>query len=125
MRRIFAAFLFSLILCLPAVAAPQNGQGGFNGPALGQADVTTVAQALKAGDDTPCILEGRVVASLPKHEHFLFEDPTGQIEVNIDDEIFAGRVLSPRVTVRLYGEVEKDLFKKPEIDVDRFEIIGN
>lgn len=124
MYRILAAFFLSLLLCVPALAAPNNGQGGFSGPAIGKADVATVAQAKKAADDTPCILEGRVIGTLAKHEHYMFEDQTGQIEVSIDDKLFAGRVLTPRQTVRLYGDVEKDLFEAPEIDVERFEILN-
>ncbi len=124
MHRTLAAFFLSLLLCAPAVAAPINGQGGFSGPAIGRAEVTTVAQAKTARDEAPCILEGRVIATLPKHEHYMFEDQTGQIEVSIDDKIFMGRVLTPRQTVRLYGEVEKDFLEATEIDVDRFEILN-
>ncbi len=124
MRRILVASVLSLLLCAPAVAAPDNGQSGYSGPAIGGAGVTTVAQAKRARDDTRCVLEGRVIGALPKHEHYMFEDRTGKIEVSIDDKLFIGRSLTPNQTVRLYGEVEQEVFKATEIDVDRFEILN-
>ena len=122
MYKILAASFLSLALCAPALAAPQRG-GGFERPTMGKAEVSTVAEAKKASDDTHCVLEGSIIASRPKHERYVFQDKTGQIDIKVDDELFAGRTITPKETVRLMGEVDRELFNDPEIDVDAIEIV--
>ncbi len=102
--------------------ASPAGQGGFQGPG-GQAGVTTVAQAKSARDDTPVVLTGHIVSrAAGDHEHYLFRDSTGEIVVDIDDELFLGRTVTPETTVRLYGEVDKELMERTKIDVKSLEI---
>lgn len=124
MYKIFAASLLSLALCAPAFAAPNVKGGGFQGPTMGKAEVGTVAEAKKASDDTHCVLEGNIIANRPQHERYVFQDKTGQIDVKVDDELFAGRTITPKDTVRLFGEVDREMFEEPEIDVDAIEIIN-
>ena len=42
--------------------------------------------------------------------------------VDIDDELFLGRTVTPEMTVRLYGEVDRELMERTKIDVKSFEI---
>ncbi len=98
------------------------GAGGFQGPG-GQTGVTTVAQAKSAWDDTPVVLTGHIVSRAGgDHDHYLFRDSTGEIMVEIDDELFMGRTVTPQTTVRLYGEVDKELVGRTKIDVKSMEI---
>lgn len=127
--RLILSCILSLLLCLPAVAA-YNGPGSQSAPATGgfqgpssTGTVTTAAQALKAPDDTRCVLEGHIIASGPKHEKYIFQDATGKITVEIDDELFAGRTVTPQHTVRLYGEVDTDFLSSAEVDVHRLDIL--
>lgn len=129
MRSIVTVLLF-LLLAMPAFAATTSSReqaapatGGFQGPSGHPAPVTTVAQALQARDDTRCVLEGTIISSGPKHEQYLFQDATGKIIVEIDDKLFAGRTVTPQNTVRLYGEVDTELFRNAEVDVEAFEIL--
>lgn len=128
--RILLALSLALLLAIPAWAAtggfqggaPAAGAGGFQGPG-GQAGVTTVAQAKSAWDDTPVVLTGHIVSRTGgDHEHYLFRDSTGEIVVDIDDKLFMGRTVTPQTTVRLYGEVDRDLVKQTKIDVKSFDI---
>ena len=91
--------------------------GGFQGPGLSS---TTVAEALKMGDDTAVVLEGKIEKSLGK-EQYLFSDNTGSVTVEIDNDDWRGMTVTPNDTVILRGEVEKDFFKT-EIDVDVIEL---
>ncbi|MBQ7609223.1 MAG: NirD/YgiW/YdeI family stress tolerance protein [Desulfovibrionaceae bacterium] len=128
--RIFLALSLALFLFTPCWAGPGGfqdnspgvGGGGFQGPG-GSAGVTTVAQAKKAWDDTPVVLTGHIVSRAGgDHEHYIFRDSTGEIVVDIDDKLFYGRTVTPQTTVRLYGEVDKEMMERTKIDVKRLDI---
>lgn len=81
--------------------------------------MTSVKQALTMKDDAPVMLKGQVVKSLGD-EKYQFRDATGTITVDIDDELWQGRAISPTTIVTLIGEVDIDRIptKRVEIDVD-------
>ena len=56
-------------------------------------------------------------------DKYLFKDATGQIIVDIDHEIFAGRTVTPQTKVRLSGKVDKDMMEPVKIDVKVLEIL--
>ena len=107
----------------PALADHYYGPGGFQGPAA-QAQVNTVAQARKAWDDTWVTLTGHIVQRLPGDgDDYLFRDATGEIEVDIDHELFRGRTVTPETKVRISGEVDRDYMVSVSIDVDYLETL--
>ncbi len=133
MRYLIAPIL-ALTLCTPALAAfngpgagPAAGgpaAGGFQGPGAALSSSATVAQALQARDDSYCVLEGNIVSRAPgDHEKYIFQDASGQIIVEIDDKLFAGRTVTPQNTVRLHGEIDVKRHGNRELDVDVLEII--
>jgi len=93
---------------------------GYIGP--GTPTITTVAAARQAADDTAVILEGYITRRINQDDRYEFKDQTGTIIVEIDNDDWPGPV-SDKTKVRLYGEVDKDLIGKAEIDVDHLEII--
>ncbi len=103
-------------------AAASAQAGCFKGSGATVA-VDTVAKALKAGDDTPCVLEGRIVAAGPEHEEYVFQDATEKIVIELDDELFQGRTVTPETRIRIYGEVDAKLLRESEVDVDSFELL--
>lgn len=116
------------VLAVPAYAAfegSNSGQsmGGFQGPTGGvQAD--TVKKAQSSWDDAPVVLTGNIVERLAgSDDKYLFKDATGQIIVDIDHEIFAGRTVTPQTRVRLSGKVDKDMMEPVKIDVKVLEIL--
>ena len=129
MCRLFPLML-AFLLSTPAFATGDGFQGpsgqslgGFQGP-TGQANVTTVAQARKAFDDTPVTLTGNIVERVAGHDDdYLFRDATGQIVVDIDHELFQGRTVTPQTRVRISGEVDWDLLRPTTIDVKWLEIL--
>lgn len=80
---------------------------------------STVKQALTLKDDTPVKLKGYVVKALGD-EKYQFQDHTGSITVDIDDELWRGQPVSAKTPVTLTGEVDIDYLpsKRVEIDVD-------
>ncbi len=91
---------------------PQQA-GGFQGPGLAP---SSVAEALKLNDDTPVVLVGQIEKSLGD-EKYLFKDASGSVTVEIDNEDWRGVTVTPKDTIVLQGEIDKDFFKT-EIDVD-------
>jgi uncharacterized protein (TIGR00156 family) len=125
--RILIASALTLILAAPAFAAFEGPvssaqSGSFKGPgAVAAAD--TVAKALKARDESPVVLEGRILSAAKEHEEYVFQDRTGKIIIELDDDLFQGRTVTPENTIRIWGEVDTKLGRDSEVEVDRFEIV--
>ena len=111
-----SAFVVALGLSTSALAndftGPQQA-GGFQGPGLAP---SSVAEALKLNDDTPVVLVGQIEKSLGD-EKYLFKDASGSVTVEIDNEDWRGVTVTPKDTIVIQGEIDKDFFKT-EIDVD-------
>lgn len=93
-----------------------SSMGGFVG---GSETIVTIKQVKEMRDDVPVVVQGNIVQRMGD-EKYLFEDKTGSITVEIDDEDWRGQTVTPSDTVKLYGEVDAGLFKT-EIDVDYVE----
>ena len=113
------------VFAQPGFQGPGAGQGGgFQGPTAGiQAD--TVAKALKCWDDAPVILTGNIVQRYAgSDDKYLFKDATGEIIVEIDFGVFAGRTVTPETRVRLSGILEMDGLLDPAmVEVKVVEIL--
>ncbi|BCN39594.1 hypothetical protein ALDI51_29130 [Alicycliphilus denitrificans] len=123
-----AATLLALCAATVAIAQPAGYTGPSNAPKAavqgtysGPSNVPlmTVKQLLDTGrDEQPARLQGRIV-SFEGNERYTFEDATGRIIVEIDDEDFpAGQTVSAEQRVELVGEFDKGL-RKTEFEVDR------
>ncbi|MBQ7618029.1 MAG: NirD/YgiW/YdeI family stress tolerance protein [Desulfovibrio sp.] len=117
-----------LVLLTPTFAlsdfqgGPNPQGGGFQGPG-GTGNISTVRQALSAMDDSHVVLTGYIVRRLGgDHEHYLFKDNTGEITIDVDDELFMGRTVTPQTKIRISGEVDRDFGRGAKIDVKYLEI---
>lgn len=99
-----------------ATAPVNNSKGGFVG---GAENIVTVQQVSELRDDVPVIVRGKIVQRTGD-DKYLFEDGTGTMTVEIDDDEWHGQTVTPADTVKLYGEVDRGIFKT-EIDVKRVE----
>lgn len=103
--------------------APQaaSATGSYSGP--NNVPLMTVKQLLETGrDDQIARLQGRLV-SFEGDERYIFEDATGRITVEIDNEDFpAGQTINAEQKVELTGEFDKGL-RKTEFEVDRLTLI--
>ena len=119
MNKFLSASVLAVTLTLSAgtsMAAGFNGPqnlGGFQGPGL---QPSSVSETLKLNDDTPVVLVGQIEKSLGG-EKYLFKDASGSVTVEIDNEDWRGVNVTPKDTIVIQGEIDKDFFKT-EIDVD-------
>jgi uncharacterized protein (TIGR00156 family) len=117
--RIFS-LVFGILVLAIMQAAPAYAQ--FEGPGA-QSQLTTVeVVANQANDDQTVQLQGSIIEQVGD-EKYIFADDTGEIRVEIDDELFRNQRITPDMTVSIYGEVEKDFMRSPEIDVEELSIV--
>lgn len=100
----------------PMAAKPAGAKGGF---VDGGEVIVTVKQVSEMRDDVPVIVQGHIVQRMGD-EKYLFEDSTGSITVEIDDDDWRGQTVAPTDTVKLTGDVDRGIFKT-EIEVDYVE----
>lgn len=75
-------------------------------------------------DDMEVTLQGTIGRKV-KHEKYRFDDGTGEITVEIDDDDRPDdRALKPGMRVEIYGEVENNFGRDPEIDVKKVRILS-
>ena len=98
----------------------------FIGPEKGKA-IITVKSLLetKVKDDIYVSLEGNIIERISK-EKFLFQDATGKILIEIEDDILRelnNAKITPQNVIKITGEVDKDFAEKIKIEVSVLNII--
>lgn len=78
-------------------------------------NVTTVESAKSLRDDTWVTLRGNIVERI-SDDLYVFKDASGTINVDIDHKRWNGVTVTPKDTVEIQGEVDKD-WNSVEIDV--------
>ena len=78
-------------------------------------EVLPIKNVLKMRDDATVTIRGKIVKRLSE-DKYLFKDSTGQIIVEIDYENWCGVTASPKDTLELSGEVDRD-FNKIKVEV--------
>ncbi len=105
---IAAALVMAVSLATGALAeglaAPGSNAGGFSGPGP---ELATVQQALSMRDDSKVSIKGSIVKNLGD-EMYVFQDATGTIEVEIDNDNWHGQTVTPADIVIISGEVDKE-----------------
>nr|WP_159063800.1 NirD/YgiW/YdeI family stress tolerance protein [Thaumasiovibrio occultus] len=74
-----------------------------------QTGVSDVQTALEATDDSYVLLEGHLVRSLGD-EMYVFKDASGEMQVEIEPEVWRGLDVTTTDRVALYGEIDRDMF---------------
>ena len=110
----YIAMLLLLLTITTTVSAEFVGPGATT-------DVVTVKSIANMKDDVDVTLEGNIIKKTGS-EHYIFKDPTGEIEVEIEDENFKGIKVTPQTKVKIRGEVDKE-WRSRTIDVDSVELV--
>ncbi|MDR2259593.1 MAG: NirD/YgiW/YdeI family stress tolerance protein [Azoarcus sp.] len=109
--------LFVPCLCVGfALSATASAQGGFVGPSA-VPEAKTVGEAKSLPDDAKVSLRGNIVRGLGD-EKYLFQDATGKIVVEIDDDLWRGQTVEAKDTVEIRGEVDRDWAISVEIEAN-------
>lgn len=112
--------LTPLALALGLTAAAV-AHADYTGP-TDNATVTSVQAALSAKkDDTPVRLTGVVVRQI-KGDRYLFRDSTGEIEIDLDDDL-ALPTFDDKTPVEITGELDRNRLSANEIDVKQLRVV--
>ena len=116
MKKLLALLAVGVSVGIVGQAVAQT-KGGFEGPGIQQYKISA---ALELKDDTPVILFGRIEKQLGD-EKYLLNDGTGAIVVEIDDDEWNGLTVTPKMNLKVTGEIDRELLEKPEVDVSKVE----
>ncbi len=114
------------------VAAAVIALAGVSGAALAyttpheqmQPVATSVAQILQeTKDDQRVSLRGQITKQISK-EKFIFTDGSGEIQLDIDDDLTAKTPINPPVEVEIIGEVDKGIVSDTEIEVKSYTLVN-
>jgi len=115
MKKISVLALAAIMPICGAVAGPgktmNNGTMNNTHPA-----VWTVTEVISLPDDTPVVMRGRITKNLG-NDIFVFEDGSGTIMLEIDEESWNGNTVRVDDVVTVYGNVDKGS-NYTEIDVE-------
>ena len=115
--------LSSLSLATILLLSPLSASAAFTGPGS-TPEVNSAAQVAQAPDDAFCRLEGNLTEMLRgDDDKYIFQDSSGTVVVEIDEDVFFGRTVTPATRVRLAGEVDAKLFRANQVDVEWMEIL--
>lgn len=117
--KISATLCALLISCALATGA----HAMFDGPDKTKNPVTTTKEASSAKEDTFVLIEGNILEQVGD-ELYMFEDSSGTIYVEIDDEIWPyDLIITPEILVEIQGSVDKDSKKSDAtIEADRVSV---
>ncbi|MBV7316088.1 NirD/YgiW/YdeI family stress tolerance protein [Shewanella sp. NIFS-20-20] len=113
LKKLSFALIVGGCLSLPAMAA-------YTGPSSGST-ATEANTATIAPDNTPVELSGFIIQHLGD-DNYLFEDETGQVQIEIDDDLLQGLDIDSTTQVTLVGEVDDDLGGR-EIEIETITLV--
>lgn len=83
--------------------------------------IITVDQAKNMRDDSYVVVQGNI-AKRTGSDKYLFQDETGTVTIEIDDDDWNGVTVTPTDTIKIHGKMDRGL-TKTEIDVDYLELV--
>lgn len=85
--------------------------------------VTSVADAANMPEDTIIYVQGNLTQSLGD-EMYIFTDSSGNITVEIDDELMQGKNFMPNMAVIITASIDKE-GNITSLDAEEIEFVGN
>lgn len=115
-------FLISIIFINNGANARGNHHIDHSSPYL-NVQKFTVRELKSVHDDEYVVLEGYIVKKI-KNETYLFRDSTGEIKLDIDNDInYLLKNVNERTLVEISGEYERNTFEPDEIEVENIKIL--
>lgn len=110
----------SVIGLLALVSLSSGAMAAYTGPQ--EQNLASVAQLKDAADDSWVTLEGKLVKHLGG-ETYLFRDTSGEVEVEVDEDVWRGVEVGPDDLIRVRGEVDHS-WNKIEVEIEKLEKVG-
>ena len=111
-----------IALALAAGLTAGAAQAAYTGPSAGPT-LEKVQVILDDGiDDQGFRVTGFIMKKVGD-ERYIFQDETGSITAEIDDDLFMNVQVNEKTKVELQGEIDRDLIGAPKIDVEILRIV--
>ena len=110
----------SVIGLLTLMSISSFAMAAFTGPQ--EQNKVSVAQLQALADDSWATLDGKLVKHLGG-ENYIFRDASGELEVEVDQDVWRGIEVGPDDLIRIRGEVDHS-WNKTEVEVENLEKVG-
>ncbi|WP_330543237.1 NirD/YgiW/YdeI family stress tolerance protein [Aeromonas hydrophila] len=110
----------SVIGLLTLMSISSFAMAAYTGPQ--EQNKVSVAQLKDLADDSWATLEGKLVKQLGG-ENYMFRDASGEVEVEVDQDVWRGIEVGPDDLIRIRGEVDHS-WNKTEVEVESLEKVG-
>jgi uncharacterized protein (TIGR00156 family) len=114
MKKISTLALLGLMVGGSAIAGPTSMNNDMNND--NTMTVMTVEEVRGLSDNSPVVVRGYLLRQNGENS-YIFQDNTGTINMEIDEEDWNGVTVSPTDMVEIWGEVDKNGMAVMEIDV--------
>lgn len=111
------------LIMLPtlAIAKDHNRDGiNYTGPAQNIATVAATVKDAGRFTEIDVIMEGRLIHQISADE-FMFQDDSGKVRVEIDDDIRLPTPIDAETKLRIFGEFEGG--STPKVEVEHIKLI--
>lgn len=118
MKKISTLAVLGVIVSGAAFAGPGN-MANMNNNNMNNDNmmtVMTVEQVRGLSDNSPVVIRGYLLRQNGENS-YVFQDNTGTINLEIDEEDWNGLTVSPTDMVEIWGEVDKNGMSVMEVDV--------
>ena len=117
MKKISILTLIAIMpICGAFAGSGKTMNHNMNNQATVQPAVWTVTEVISLPDDTPVVMRGRITKNMGNNI-FVFEDGSGTIMLEIDEESWNGNTVRVDDIVTVYGNVDKGT-NYTEVDVE-------
>lgn len=116
MKKISVLALIAVMPICGAFAGPGKNMNNMNNNMNTQPAVWSVTEVVSLPDDTPVVMRGRITKNMGNNI-FVFEDGSGTIMMEIDEESWNGNTVRVDDVVTVYGSVDKGS-NYTEVDVE-------
>lgn len=119
--KILGAIGLGLCVLMAASCSTSPSRYGYVGPGSQASGSNTVQAALVSRDGEQVVLRGRIVGQVDD-EHYLFADGSGQITVQIDEDLWKRQRADADTPLELQGRVEVE-HKRVSVEVKRVRVL--
>lgn len=112
MKKISMIAIMGVIVSAGAYAGSNNTANNTNN----MMEVVTVEQVRGMADNAPVIIQGYILRKNGENS-YVFQDTTGTINLEIDEEDWNGMTVSPNDFIEVWGEVDRNGSSMIEVDV--------
>ena len=115
---------YKLLSCVAAAAVVLASTQAFASKqdTASQKPVSKVSDVQNMADDSMVYVQGYIIQSLG-NENYIFQDDSGQINVEIDDDIMNSATVTPETIVWIAATIDKETGQPTSLEAEEIQIL--